>query len=296
MSYIKPTYRLIVQECVCVWELLNWAQCGARCMRHAAALSLRSAALWSGSAACAGGVELVSHSDGAIGLLSPPLPLLPSTASMPLFMRTEGHIMEPRGVGYPALRPYRSQVVGEQACRWKESIITQKTKTTLSLPPLPPPQPQHQITIFGGKARKQAQLRSRRWKFFFLSWETERLSQFALPHHKSPVIGRELRLIWCRLAEACRDRKWQCGSHSPTLGEMWGTIHTPTEASGTQTVCFLCLYVSTCLSRSWAVCPRVSVCLSVVSHCAVFTRPGRSIVVWFVGQMVGSLRELNIWR
>lgn len=108
-------------------------------MRHAAALSLRSAALWSGSAAYAGGVELVSHSDGAIGLLSPPLLLLPSAASMPLFMHTEGHIMEPRGVGYPALRPYRSQVVGEQASGWKESIITLKTKTTLSPPPNPIP-------------------------------------------------------------------------------------------------------------------------------------------------------------
>lgn len=131
-------------------------------MRHAAALSLRSTALWSGSAACAGGVELVSHSDGAIGLLSPPLPLLPSVASMPLFMHTEGHIMEPRGVGYPALRPYRSQVVGEQACGWKESIITLKTKTTLSLPS-PNPIPKNYIWWEG---KEMAQLRSKWWYFF----------------------------------------------------------------------------------------------------------------------------------
>lgn len=240
--------------CVCVCELLSWAQCRPRCMRHAAALSLRSAALWSGSAACAGGVELVSHSDGAIGLLSPPLPLLPSAASMPLFIRTEGHIMEPRGVGYPALRPYRSRVVGEQACGWKESIITQKTKTTLSPPP-PNPIPNNYFWWEGAIEIKMV-------VGFFLFLGNRALIAICATSSQASVIGRGLLLIWCQLAEACRDRKWQRGSHSPTLGEMWGTMHTPTAASGTQRPCvFLRLYVSTCLWRSWAVCPHV--CLSV---------------------------------
>lgn len=101
--------------------------------------------------------------------------------------------------------------------------------------PIPQPHPK-ELYLVGRQGNGAIEIKM--VVFFFLFLGNRALIAICATSSWASVIGQGLLLIWWLLAEAFRDRKWQRGSHSPTLGEMWGTIHTPTAASGKQRLCF----------------------------------------------------------
>lgn len=145
-----------------------------------------------------------------------------------------------------------------------------------SSPPSPNPIPNNYFW-WEGKETGSIEIKTVVVFFFFLG--NRALISICATSSWASVIGWDLLLIWWWLAEACRDRKWQCGSHSPTLGEMWGTIHTPTAVSRTQRLCvfmLVCVYmlveVISCLPPCLSVClppPNLSICLIVKIYCCL---------------------------